>query len=88
MSDSHSEKYFSKLIVAISSLTGAVFVIFLCVFEKMAKQGDWYFWAAFVAFLLCAGVYFAIQAVTHKIKSDFSRRAKQRESFKNKAEDI
>ncbi len=86
MSDSHSEKYFAKLIVGISSLTAAVFITFMCIFEKMAKQGDWYFWAAFVAFLLCSGVYFSMQAAAHKVKSDFSRRAKQREAFKTKAQ--
>jgi hypothetical protein len=88
MSESHSERYFAKLIVGISALTASVFVTFLCIFEKMARQGNWYFWALFVAFLVCSGVYFSMQAIAHKIKSDFSRRAKQRENFKSKVEGV
>lgn len=86
MSESHSEKYFSKLIIGISALTASVFISFLCIFENMAKKGDWYFWAAFVAFLLCSGVYFSLHAIAHKIKSDFSRRAKQRDNLRSRSE--
>lgn len=83
MSDSHSEKYLVKLLVGFGSLITFVLVLFYAIFESGAQKGDWYFWAAVAAFLLCGGVYFCITAIVHKIKSDFSRRAREREHKKN-----
>jgi hypothetical protein len=39
------------------------------------------------AFLMCSGIYFAIHAFVHKIKSDFSKRQKQREQQKTSSTD-
>lgn len=83
MSDSHSEKYFSKLLIGFASIISSVGVIFYAIFESGAKKGDWYFWAIVAAFLLCSGIYFSLTAFVHKIKSDLSRRAKQRQESKN-----
>ncbi len=87
MSDSsHKDNYFTKLLIGFASLIGCVLLIFLAVFET-AKKGDWYFWAIVAAFLLCGGVYFCLSAFVHKIKSDFSKRQKQRDLQKsNKVE--
>lgn len=85
MSDSHSERYFSKLLIGFGSLICSVLSIFYCVFETNTEKGDWYFWAIVAAFLLCSGVYFSLSAFVHKIKSDFNRRAKQRENHKERA---
>ena len=81
MSDSHKESYFVKLLIGFSSIIGSVLIIFYCIFE-LSKDTDWYFWAIVAAFLMCGGIYFSLQAFVHKIKSDFSRRQKQRESQK------
>jgi len=85
MSDSHSEKYLIKLLIGFASIISAVLVIYYSIFESGAEKGDWYFWAIVAAFLLCGGIYFALSAFVHKVKSDFSRRAKQRESQKDKS---
>jgi len=82
MSSSHQEQYFGKLIVGFASLMGSVFLTFFAFFEG-AKKGDWYWWAVGVAFLLCGGVYFCLTAFVHKIKSEFSRRQRQREAQKS-----
>jgi hypothetical protein len=81
MSHSHREKYFTKMIIGFASLISCVLVIFYAIFET-SRKGDWYFWAIVAAFLLCGGVYFALAAFTHKIKSDFSKRQKAREEQK------
>lgn len=81
MSDSHKESYYVKLLIGFSSIIGSILVIFYANFE-LSKDSDWYFWALVAAFLMCGGVYFSLQAFVHKIKSDFSRRQKQREEQK------
>lgn len=81
-SDSHSEKYLVKLLVGFGALISSVVLTYFAFFESGAEKGDWYFWAIVTAFLLCSGVYFCLSAFVHKIKSDFNRRAKQREQHK------
>jgi hypothetical protein len=82
MSDSHNESYFAKLLIGFASIIGSIIVIFYAIFE-LDKDSDWYFWAIFAAFLMCAGLYFSLQAFVHKVKSDFSRRRRQREEHKS-----
>ena len=84
MSDSsHQEKYFAKLLLGFGSIIGSVLVTFYSFFET-SKDSDWYFWAIVAAFLLCSGIYFCLTAFVHKIKSDFSKRQKQRDQQKSK----
>lgn len=78
-SSSHHERYITKLLLGFASLIGSVFLTYYAVLEKAATKGDWYFWAIVAAFLLCGGIYFCMIAMVHKIKSDFSRRQKQRD---------
>jgi len=87
MSDSHNENYFVKLLIGFSSIIGSTLVIFYAIFE-LNKDSDWYFWAIVAAFLMCGGIYFSLQAFVHKIKSDFSRRQKQREQQKSLTTDL
>ncbi|HEY6063213.1 MAG TPA: hypothetical protein VIV35_06365 [Chitinophagaceae bacterium] len=82
MESSHKESYFVKLLIGFSSVIASVVIIFYAIFE-LNKDSDWYFWAIFAGFLLCGGIYFCMQAFVHKIKSDFSRRQKQRELQKS-----
>lgn len=84
MPDSHSEKYLLKLLIGFASIISSVIVIYYSVFESGAEKGDWYFWATVAAFLLCSGIYFTLSAFVHKIKSDLSKRTKQRENQKDK----
>lgn len=82
MSDSHKENYFGKLLIGFSSIIGSILIIFYCIFE-VNKDNDWYFWALVAAFLMCGGIYFSLQAFVHKVKSEFSRRQKQRDQQKS-----
>ncbi|MBS1760732.1 MAG: hypothetical protein JST23_11475 [Bacteroidetes bacterium] len=77
--NSHREQYFTKLLIGFASIIGCILVIFYCIFE-VSREADWYYWAIFSAFLLCSGLYFSLSAFVHKIKSDFSRRQKQRDN--------
>jgi len=83
---SHHDRYFAKLLLGFASIIGSTLVIFYSIFE-VAKDKDWYFWAIVAAFLLCSGIYFTLSAFVHKIKSDFSRRQKQREAQKTVSTD-
>ena len=87
MSDSHKESYFVKLLIGFSSIIASFIIIFYAIFE-LNKDSDWYFWAIFSGFLMCGGIYFSLQAFVHKIKSDFSRRQKQREQQKTLTSDF
>jgi hypothetical protein len=79
--NSHHERYFIKLLIGFGSIIGSILIIFYSIFE-VNKENDWYFWAIVAAFLMCGGIYFCLTAFVHKIKSEFSRRQKQRESQK------
>lgn len=78
---SHQERYFAKLLLGFASIIGSVIITFYAMFE-VSKDKDWYFWAIVAAFLMCGGIYFCLSAFVHKIKSEFSRRQKQREAQK------
>lgn len=82
---SHKERYFTKLLISFAAIIGSVLVTFYAIFE-IRRDSDWYFWAIFAAFLLCSGIYFALQAFVHKVKSEFSRRQQQREQQKARSE--
>lgn len=86
MADSHSESFFVKLLVGFSAIIGSVILTYFSILEGLAKEGDWYFYAIASAFLMCGGIYFSLQAFVHKVKSDFSKRAKQRDMQKSKTE--
>ena len=75
---SHHERYFINLLLGFSSIIGSVLITFYTIFE-VSRERDWYFWAIVAAFLMCSGVYFSLYAFTHKIKSDFNRRQRQRD---------
>ncbi|MBI5857264.1 MAG: hypothetical protein HZB42_06405 [Sphingobacteriales bacterium] len=79
---SHHDRYFGKLLLGFASIICSILVIFYAMFE-IGKDNDWYFWAIVAAFLLCNGIYFSLAAFVHKIKSDFSRRQKQRDMQKD-----
>lgn len=83
---SHSDRYFVKLTLGFICIISSVFIGFFYFFEA-PNEGKWYFWATLTAFLLCTGLYLLTQAVVHKVKSDFSRRAKQREAHHSRADD-
>jgi hypothetical protein len=88
MKSSHHESFFVKLLIGFSSIIGSILIIFYSIFELgKDKDTDWYFWAIVAAFLMCGGIYFCLQAFVHKIKSDFSRRQKQRDLQKSSTED-
>lgn len=88
-SKSHHERYFAKLLLGFASIIGSILVIFYSIFEVAPynKEADWYFWAIVAAFLMCGGIYFMLAAFVHKIKSDFSRRQKQRDAQKSTISD-
>ncbi|MBE2231686.1 MAG: DUF2892 domain-containing protein [Chitinophagaceae bacterium] len=80
-SHSHSERYFTQVLIGFASLAGFVFLTYYAIFQ-VKKEQPWYFWAAAGAFLLLTGIYFCMSAFVHKVKSDFNRRAKQREQHR------
>jgi len=86
MPDSHKESYHAKLLIGFSAIIGSMFIIFYSIFE-LSKNTDWYYWAIVAAFLMAGGIYFMLQAFVHKIKSDFSRRQKEREQQRSKIAD-
>jgi hypothetical protein len=81
MSNTHREKYISKLLVGICFVTAGIFVILYACFEKGQKT-DWYFWGVIAAVVVNAGILLMGSAFVHKVKSDLIRRQKQREQHK------
>lgn len=87
-SKSHHDRYFIKLLIGFSSFIASMLVIFYAIFELPKENTDWYFWAIVAAFLMCCGIYLSLSAFVHKIKSDFSRRQKQKNSQKSSNDDF
>lgn len=83
---SHTDRYFIKLALGFIFIISSVFIGFFYFFEA-PNEGKWYFWATIASFFLCFGLYLLLQAVVHKVKSDFSRRAKQRDAHQSRAYD-
>ena len=81
MSNSHQEKYITKLLVGIAFVTAGIFVIMFAAFEKGEKH-DWYFWGILSAVAINTGILLLGSAYVHKIKSDLIRRQRQREQQK------
>ncbi len=86
MRSSHKESYFVKLLIGFSSIIASIVLIFYAIFE-LHKDSDWYFWAIIAGFLMCGGIYYSLQAFVHKVKSEFSRRQKQKEQQKSLTEE-
>ena len=78
---SHSDKFFTKLLIGFGTIIAGVLVTYYSIFE-VDRKADWYFMAIVSAVLLCTGIYFCLAAFVHKVKSDFSKRQKMREQQK------
>ena len=87
MSDRHRDLYVSKLLSGFLCLIGCIFLLYLSLLEAETEAGEWYWWALGASVLLCTGIYLCIAAAAHKVKSDFSRRRKSRDTVERK-EDI
>jgi uncharacterized membrane protein HdeD (DUF308 family) len=80
MSNTHREKYITKLLVGIGLTSAGVFLILFACFTR--QKDDWYFWGLVAAIALNAGFIMMGNAFVHKMKSDLIRRQKQKEQHK------
>lgn len=78
MSNSHSEKFLTKLLFGFACVIGGIFFILFAAFDR-AKYDDWYPWAIVASVLICVGLYLLLSAFVHKVKSDFIRRQADKE---------
>ena len=81
MSNSHEEKFITKLLVGFTLIIGGIFVIVYAAFER-TRQDDWYFWGLVASVLICTGLYLLMSSFVHKMKSDFIKRQRLREQKK------
>jgi len=81
MSNSHEEKFITKLLVGFTLIIGGIFVIVYAAFER-TRQDDWYFWGLVASVLICSGLYLLMSSFVHKMKSDFIKRQRLREQKK------
>lgn len=73
MSNSHQERFLTKILIGIACIMGSVFTVFFVFFER-PKSDDWYYWGLLSSALMAAGVIFCGSAFVHKMKSDLIRR--------------
>lgn len=78
MSNSHSERFLTKLLFGFGCVIGGIFFILFACFDRV-KYDDWYPWAIVASVLICAGLYLLLSAFVHKVKSDFINRQKDKE---------
>jgi hypothetical protein len=81
MSNTHQDKYISKLLIGIAFVTAGIFVIMYAGFNANVKK-DWYFWGIIAAVAINVGLILVGSAYVHKIKSDLIRRQKKKEQQK------
>ncbi len=83
MSNSHSDKFLTQLLLGLSFITGGIFSILYACFERV-ENDDWYPWAIVASTLICIGLYLLMSAFVHKVKSDFMRRQRDKMKQRNK----
>jgi hypothetical protein len=81
MSNTHKEKFLSKLLIGVGAITIGILGILYASFER-AKTDDWYSWGIVASFMINLGLYFLLQAFVHKVKADMIRKQKHREQQK------
>lgn len=81
MSNTHQEKYITKLLFGFAFVTAGILLIFYTAFER-ARQDDWYLWGVIASVTINIGLYFLLNAFIHKVKSDLIRRQKLRDQQK------
>jgi hypothetical protein len=81
MSNTHREKYITKLLLGIGITSAGIFLIFFACFTRSQKD-DWYFWGLIAAITVNTGLVVTGSAFVHKMKSDLMRRQKQKEQQK------
>ncbi|MES1197907.1 MAG: hypothetical protein ABUL41_01365 [Chitinophagaceae bacterium] len=82
MSNKHSEKYITKLLLGFSLTTAGIILIMFAAFERTKKE-DWYFWGIVASLIINGGLYFMLNAFVHKVKSDLINRQKIRDQQKS-----
>ncbi len=82
MSNSHSERFLTKLLFGFGCVIGGIFFILFASFDRV-KYDDWYPWAIVASVLICTGLYLLLSAFVHKVKSDFIKRQKDKEKQKS-----
>jgi len=81
MSNSHQEKYITKLLVGFAFIIGGIMVILYAAFER-TKNDDWYFWGIVASLLIITGLFFLLNAFVHKVKSDLIKKQRSKEQHK------
>jgi uncharacterized membrane protein HdeD (DUF308 family) len=81
MSNTHQDRYITKLLLGFAFITGGILLIFYTTFER-ARQDDWYLWGIIASVSINLGLYFLMSAIVHKVKSDLIKRQKMRNQQK------
>ena len=82
VTNKHRQKYLVSLLSGLGLVSGGVLVIIYASFLKDRKD-EWYIWGAVAIMLVNSGLFLLGNAFVHKVKSEFSRRQKQREMQKS-----
>ena len=81
MSNTHKEKFITKLLFGVGLITGGIFIVMYAAFERATKE-DWYFWGIIASVIINAGILLICSGFVHKTKADLIRRQKMREQQK------
>ena len=86
MSNTHQDRYITKLLLGFTFITAGILLILYAAFERTREEG-WYFWGIVSSVLINAGLYFLMSAFVHKVKSDLIKRQKSRDQQKTFTDD-
>ena len=67
MSNTHQEKFVTKLLVGFSFIIAGIFIILFAAFER-TRHDDWYLWGIVASALICPGLFLLMNAFVHRIK--------------------
>lgn len=85
MTNKHRQKYISRLLIGLALVTVGIMCIFYMSFLRN-NQEEWYLWAFAVIVLINGGLLSLGSAIVHKVKADFIRKQKHKDSQQKKYE--
>ena len=82
MSNTHQDRYITKLLLGFTFITAGILLILYAAFER-TREEDWYFWGIIASVTFNIGLYLFMSAFVHKVKSDLIKRQKMRDQQKS-----
>jgi hypothetical protein len=83
MNNRHERKFFTNMLIGLTFTTAGIISIVYFSHDR-ESQLDWIFWTFIPVIAINTGLLFISSGIVHKVKADFIRKQKQKESRSEK----